>query len=127
MAVLNTEYMGLSLKSPVIVGSSGLTNSVEKMVKLANAGIGAIVLKSLFEEQILAEVHSVHANDSSQNAESLDYIESYISNKYVEDYLNLIKDTKNSVDVPVIGSINCITVGEWLKYAEKYSVQVPML
>jgi len=55
MPSLETEYLGLKLKNPIIVSSSGLTNSVERIVELEKAGAGAVILKSMFEEQILNE------------------------------------------------------------------------
>ena len=63
MADLKTKYMGLELKNPVIVGSSGLTNSVENIIEIEKNGAAAVVLKSLFEEQILHEINKAHAQD----------------------------------------------------------------
>jgi len=64
MADISTSYMGLELKNPLIVGSSGLTNSVENIIKLAKAGAGAVVLKSLFEEQINHSVSRAFSKDT---------------------------------------------------------------
>lgn len=119
MANLNTEYLGLSLKNPIIVGSSGLTNNVESIIKIANAGAGAVVLKSLFEEQINAEIHSEIASDQSGYTEAADYINTYIKDKNFSEYITLIRAAKQAVNIPVIASINCQTASEWVSFAEK--------
>ena len=73
MADLTTSYMGLNLKNPIIVGSSGLTNSVKRIVQCAEAGAGAVVMKSIFEEQFLAET-SLSEEVSSLYPEAIDYL-----------------------------------------------------
>lgn len=118
MANLETTYLGLRLKNPVIVGSSGLTNSVEKIKKLRDAGAGAIVLKSLFEEQITHEVNRLMLTGKGVDyPEALDYIREYSRDNSVSAYLNLIKEAKASVDIPVIASINCFSSNEWVDFA----------
>jgi len=122
MADLSSKYMGLELKNPIIVGSSGLTNSVEKVIEIEKAGAGAVVLKSLFEEQI-----KFHANKTiSQNEaggfgypEADDYISNYTQENDVSLYLNLIRDCKANVSIPVIASVNCVSSSEWLSFARK--------
>ena len=114
---LETTYLGLKLKNPVIVSSSGLTNSVEKIKVLEENGAGAVVLKSLFEEQIKHEAGAM--SDGSDYPEAMDYINFYMKNNSVSDYLNLIKDAKANVQIPVIASINCVTSNEWVDFAKK--------
>jgi dihydroorotate dehydrogenase (fumarate) len=113
--------MGLTLRNPIIAGSSGLTNSVDKVVELEKAGAGAVVLKSLFEEQIKARVHtSVVQSDASYSyPEAEDYIGNYTKENEVAEYLELIRHCKAKVSIPVIASINCISLSEWLSFAVK--------
>lgn len=120
MANLETTYLGLNLKNPVIVGSSGLTNSVEKIVKLRDAGVGAVVLKSLFEEQINHDVNRMlYTGQGLDYPEAMDYITSYSRNNSVSEYIQLIKDAKAAVDIPVIASINCFSADEWIDFARQ--------
>ena len=120
MASLKTTYLGLNLKSPIIVGSSGLTNSVEKIIKLREAGAGAVVLKSLFEEQINYDVdNSLQTAHNSNYPESYYYVEEYTKMNSVVSYLKLIKDAKSAVDIPIIASINCYSSHEWINLAKQ--------
>ncbi len=121
MANLETTYMGLKLKNPIIVGSSGLTNSVENVIEIAKEGAGAVVLKSLFEEQIIQSANLIFEQDEMNNyyPEALDYIQNYSADNDVANYLKLISDCKASVDIPIIASINCMTSNEWVSFAKK--------
>jgi len=120
MASLKTTYLGLNLKSPIIVGSSGLTNSVEKIIKLREAGAGAVVLKSLFEEQLNHEVdNSLQTAHNSNYPESYYYVGEYTKMSSVFSYLQLIKDAKSAVDIPIIASINCYSSHEWINLAKQ--------
>ena len=120
MASLKTTYLGLNLKSPIIVGSSGLTNSVEKIIKLREAGAGAVVLKSLFEEQLNHEVdNSLQTAHNSNYPESYYYVGEYTKMSSVFSYLQLIKDAKSVVDIPIIASINCYSSHEWINLAKQ--------
>lgn len=115
MAHLRCKYLGLSLRNPVIVSSSGLTDSIEKIKALEQAGAGAVVLKSLFEEQIMHETGRL--SDSSDYPEAYDYIRNYVQHNNLEDYLALIRQAKNEVSIPIIASINCSTHTEWVSFA----------
>ncbi len=116
MSQLETTYLGLKLKNPVIVGSSGLTSSIEKIKKIEKAGAGAIVLKSIFEEQIKYEAGKM-AN-GSDSPEALDYVNYYVKNNTLQEYLDLIKKAKEEVKIPVIASINCVSSKEWTGFAK---------
>lgn len=118
MKDLSTTYLGLNLKNPVIVGSCGLTGSVEKIRELAENGAGAVVLKSLFEEQIEAELASNMASYNTDYPDAFDYIRNYTRGSAVSDYLTLIAEAKEKVDIPVIASINCVSGSEWVSFAE---------
>jgi len=125
MAELQTKYLGLQLKNPVVIGSSGLTFSVDSIRKLEQNGAGAVVLKSLFEEQILLEANHMikeAAKDSmiyDTYSETLDYIDLHIKEKELNNYLNLIHTLKTEILIPVIASVNCVTAHEWTSFARK--------
>lgn len=121
MANISTKYLGLTLKSPIIAGSCGLTNSLENLVQIEKAGAGAVVLKSIFEEQIINEV-SKEISDYNLDfnyAEAVDYISNYTEIHRLELYTQLIRDAKKALTIPVIASINCASAGEWTKYAKQ--------
>ncbi len=118
MAYLETKYMGLTLKNPIIVGSSGLTGSVAKIKELEANGAAAVVLKSIFEEQILMEVDSLRAGHLSHAAEA-DYITQYTQQHTLDKYLKLIKNAKKEVSIPVIASVNCLSPAKWTSFAKK--------
>jgi dihydroorotate dehydrogenase (fumarate) len=116
---ISTKYMGLELKSPIIVGSSSLTEKVENSVAYEKAGAGAVVLKSLFEEQILHDVDEQRLNNMYGTYSDQEYYAMYFSKKHnLTKYVNLIKDTKAAVKIPVIASINCVSASEWISYAK---------
>jgi dihydroorotate dehydrogenase (fumarate) len=115
MANLQTTYLGLNLKNPVIVSSSGLTSNVESIKKLEANGAAAVVLKSLFEEQILHEAGSLSVHSDYPEAE--DYLKAYVTSNNVSRYLELITKAKQSISIPVIASINCIYASKWIDFA----------
>ena len=118
---LTTNYMGLKLKNPIIIGSSGLTNSVEKIEKLENSGAGAVVLKSLFEEQLHVDRDKLIEQDKQYfwYPEAIDYINNYSKEFGIKEYSDLIKNAKKNIDIPIIASINCISAGEWILFANR--------
>ena len=120
MADLSTTYMGLKLKNPIIAASSGLTDTLEKVKTLEKDGIGAIVLKSLFEEQIQMEIDSLGVNNMFNTyTDAENYVSYYTKEQNVNKYLTLIEESKKAVDVPIIASINCMSAGEWVNFAKK--------
>ncbi|MFP4024846.1 MAG: dihydroorotate dehydrogenase-like protein [Thiohalospira sp.] len=120
MANLTTKYMGLILKNPIIAASSGMTDTTDKVKNLEVNGAGAVVLKSLFEEQIMMEINSITAGNLYNNyADAEDYISYYTRKHSLDEYLHLIEDSKNQVDIPVIASINCFSVGQWVDFAQR--------
>lgn len=116
---LSTNYMGLTLRNPLIVSSSSLTNSVEKIKKIEQAGAGAVVLKSLFEEQIAYESHQLSQSMESEYPEAYDYIKGYTRDHGVADYVSLVRDAKKSVSIPIIASIHCYSAQEWVSLAKE--------
>lgn len=120
MIDLTTRYMGIELKNPLVVSSCGLTKTVQGVHQAAEAGAGAIVLKSLFEEQITAEVQElVDQSQHSGHTEAYDYLHSFGRTFGPNEYLQLVRDAKKAVSVPVIASVNCITAERWTEYAAK--------
>ena len=117
MIDLSTSYAGMTLKSPLIVSSSGLTASVERIRKMALAGAGAVVLKSLFEEQITYEIGTM--SDGGGYPEAADYLRTYARENSLDNYLNLIESARKAVDIPVMASINCVSSDEWIGFARQ--------
>ena len=117
MADLTTKFVGLEMRNPIIVSSSGLTDSVEKIRKLEEAGAGAVVLKSLFEEQILFEASRL--SEQSDYPEADDYLRHYTRTNNVDKYVYLVEAEVKEPRIPVIASINCISDSEWFDFARK--------
>jgi len=122
MANLETTYLGLRLKNPLVAASSGLTSSAERIRKLEEAGIGAVVLKSVFEEQINNEITSLLLYESHHSGypEAEDYIRHYIRDNTVSKQIKLIETLKKEVDIPVIASVNCVSANEWTSFAKDF-------
>jgi dihydroorotate dehydrogenase (fumarate) len=123
MADLSTVFAGLHLKNPIIIGSSGLSDSIENIKALERSGAAAIVLKSLFEEEILKELNASMQKMSSDGflyPETVDFYEHMESPKEpTETYLEQIREAKKSISIPVIASINCITASQWTYFPNK--------
>ena len=121
MANISTRFFGLDLKSPVIASSSSMTGNKEQIIKLAEAGAGAIVLKSIFEEEIYHELEEELSLRSELHAdpEYLDYFDYVIKEENIRKYLVLIAEVKARTKVPIVASINCISSGEWTLFARK--------
>ncbi len=120
---LTTTYLGLKLKNPIVPSASPLSHTLDGMKKLEDAGAGAIVMYSLFEEQIaheIAEIDFYLSYGTESFAESLTYFPGTTDyNLGPDDYIELIRRAKEALDIPVIASLNGITVGGWMKYASK--------
>jgi dihydroorotate dehydrogenase (fumarate) len=112
--------MGFELKNPLIASSSGMTDSLEKIKELHKAGIGAVVLKSIFEEQILREIDALGVNNMYDSYKAIeDQLAFYTKEHNLNNYLSLIQEAKQAVDIPVIASISCLSDNEWVNYALK--------
>ncbi len=115
---LKTTYLGLELKSPVVIGSSVLTLSLNNIKKFDDYGAGAVVLKSLFEEQIMYETYnSIESYDTYQHPEALDYLKYIAREQSIARYLDIIRQAKKEVPIPIIASINCISNNKWTEFA----------
>jgi dihydroorotate dehydrogenase (fumarate) len=117
MADLRVRYLGLDLTSPFIVSSSSLTDSVEKVQKCAEAGAGAVVLKSLFEEAIQAEIDA--DSEGAEHTEAADYVREIQTGVGLRQYTDLIKGAKAAVGIPVIASINAVSHDWWEAHVPK--------
>ncbi len=115
MGKLSVKYLGFELSSPLIVSSSRLTSTLEHLKKAEDNGAGAVVLKSLFEEQIDHFINAIP--DAVSYPEAEDYVSYYMRSNKVEEYLSLIRKAKESLSIPVIPSINCYTSGGWISFA----------
>jgi dihydroorotate dehydrogenase (fumarate) len=137
MANLKTAYLGLELKNPLIAGSCGLTNSIDNIKKLAKSGVGAIVIKSIFEEQINVETKNVIKNEEGDIKvltqapgtmlgrrvydydEAYAYIYDYARRNTLEKYLAFLREAKKAVNIPVIASINCVSNNNWHAFSKR--------
>jgi dihydroorotate dehydrogenase (fumarate) len=120
---LTTTYMGMTLKNPIVPSASPLSESLDSIRKLEDAGAAAVVMYSLFEEQITLESLQLdhfltYGTDSF--AEALSYFPDLGTYKVgPEEYLNLISRAKQAVSIPIIGSLNGVSTGGWVEYARK--------
>jgi dihydroorotate dehydrogenase (fumarate) len=137
MTDLQTSYLGLKLKNPLVAGSCGLTNSVHNIKEIANQGAGAVVVKSVFEEQINIETHKVIKSEEGNLKtftrapsnllghrvhdydEAYDYIYDFARSNTLNKYLDFLREAKKSVDIPVIASINCVSNNDWHAFSKK--------
>ncbi len=121
MANLTTTYLGLELKNPIIASSSTLTSNVENIIHLEKSGVSAVILRSIFEEEITLEANRFieHAVKDGYDEGLFDYYDKKVKQNNVDDYLKLIKDAKAAVSIPVIASINCKSNHEWIYFAKK--------
>jgi dihydroorotate dehydrogenase (fumarate) len=118
---LTTNYLGLVLRNPIVASSSPLSHSVDSIRRLEDAGASAVVMYSLFEEQITFDSFYVdHYLRSGTNSysESLSYFPEMADyNAWPDEYLNLIRRAKEAVDIPIIGSLNGVSFGGWINHA----------
>ncbi|MBN1218621.1 MAG: dihydroorotate dehydrogenase-like protein [Anaerolineae bacterium] len=120
---LTTTYMGMTLKNPLVPSASPLSEDINNIRKMEDAGASAVVMYSLFEEQIIGESEQLDhflSYGEESFAEALTYFpeaESY--NVGPDGYLELIRQAKAAVDIPVIGSLNGVSSGGWIEYAQK--------
>ncbi|GHT63447.1 diguanylate cyclase [Bacteroidia bacterium] len=114
--ILMTNFAGLNLINPIIIGSSGLTNTPEKNRTLEKAGVGAVVLPSIFEEQIEMQIHK-EIWTNCPNA--WQYVQGAVNGMQLEDYLQLIKSSKEVCRIPIIASINCYRENGWIDFVRQ--------
>jgi dihydroorotate dehydrogenase (fumarate) len=137
MTDLSTTYLGLKLKNPLIAGSCGLTNSTHNIKEIAKKGVGAVVVKSIFEEQINVDTEKVIKNEEGEIKmltrasdkglgrrvhdydEAYSYIYDFARKNTLDRYLDLISEARKAIDIPLIASINCVSNGDWHSFARK--------
>lgn len=120
MADLATSYMGLKLRNPIIVSSSDLTKTTEGIIRCYDAGAGAVVLKSLFEEQFLIR-ENVEGEDGIIYPEAVDYLRRGGLLEYAPQKIcQMIEEAKKEVNIPIIASINCQSPRLWPSYARQF-------
>lgn len=125
------------MRNPIIASSSGLTNSLENIQKMEAANVGAVVLKSIFEEQIVFEadnyidsgnnslsamkkgLHDILENRSYDYIEAMEYMTNFAKEHTLKEYLDFIKLLKSSVKIPIIASINCVSAYDWSFFAKR--------
>ena len=118
MPSLKTNYLGLELKSPIIIGSSGLTKKIDNLKIAEQKGAGAVVLKSFFEEQIDYETNETAAKSLLNYPEADEYIKVYLKQHSLNFFTESIKNTRKALRIPVIASLCCSNTGEWSYYAK---------
>ncbi|KGL52794.1 hypothetical protein HQ29_03860 [Porphyromonas canoris] len=117
MDKLSTTFAGLQLSSPIIVSSSGLTSKSHNLLRYEQAGAGALVLKSLFEEQIDSDIE--HLYGGADSPEAMDYLMAYVRDNALENHLTLLREAKQVLSIPVIASINCFKKDSWISFAKE--------
>lgn len=113
--------MGLDLKTPIIVSSSGLTMNTSRLIEIERQGAGAVVLKSLFEEQIMEDGNATFKESGLKEKfgdEAEAFIKDYVKRNSIKDYISLINEAKQNVNIPIIASINCDSAEGWTEYAK---------
>lgn len=117
-----TKYLGLEIDSPIIVGSCGLTNDINNLVKMEQAGAGAVIIKSVFEEQIIYDIKrnlSMMAPTDNYGM-SYEYVAAHVSDDSLGKHFDLIKEAKKRLHIPVVGSINCYSFENWMTYTQRF-------
>lgn len=121
---MNTKvkYLGIDLCSPILAASSGLTANVDNLYKLEKAGVGAVVLKSVFEEEIIYDIkRNTHVFAPVGNyGASYEYVSQHIADDRLPKYFDFIREAKSKLSIPIIGSINCYSHENWITYAKQF-------
>ena len=120
MADLRTSYMGISLKNPLIVGSSPLSTRVDTIAALEAAGAYAVVLKSLFEEQVLIDADALERDLAAHNEVSAEATSMFprLEHAGTRTHAFWVTEARKAVKIPLIASINCVTQVQWTEYAK---------
>lgn len=123
MSSLETTYMGLKLKNPLILGSSPLITDLDSIKRAEDSGLGAIILNPLFEEEISKEAlkDMSGAEDYLTHADARAFLSQASADFYVDKYLDLIARAKSCVDVPIIACVNCTSEARWLDDAKRFA------
>ncbi len=121
---MNTKvkYLGMEINSPIVAASCGLTSNVDNLCKLEEAGVGAVVLKSVFEEEIIHDIkRNTHVFAPVGNyGVSYEYVAQHVADDSMAKHFALIREAKAKLTIPVIGSINCYSHENWITYAKQF-------
>ncbi len=117
MENLSVRYLGIDFPNPLIASSSPFTDSAEKIAVLADRGIGGVVLKSIFEEQIAD--HAASLERTPDYPEAQDYLHAYLGEDYLRGFTDTIARIKRTTSIPVVASINCTELGGWTAFARR--------
>jgi dihydroorotate dehydrogenase (fumarate) len=122
MTDLTTQYLGLYLKNPIVAASSSYTGNIKHLIELEKEGVSAVVLKSIFEEEIINDLHhNMDMDDKFHSSlEFLDYYDYDLKKESLDKYIQLIKEAKQELTIPVIASINCVTSQDWTDFAVQF-------
>ena len=123
MADLRTHYMGIELKSPIIAGASNLSTDTHKLRQMEEAGVAAIVYKSLFEEQVQLENLELFERKTEYEHRNAEQVTLFPNSQTVpespDDYLLNLRKAREAVTIPLIASLNAVTDEVWVEYAAK--------
>lgn len=123
MVDLSTDYLGIRLKNPLVASSSPLCENLENIIEMERKGIAAVVLHSLFEEQVVLqekELNYALTENTERYAESLSYFPDIDDYHFApEEYIKYLAKVKRSVQIPIIGSLNGISSTGWIRYSKK--------
>src|SRR6056297_187158 len=123
MIDLSTKYLGIQLKNPLVASASPLSENIENIKQMEKSGIAAVVLHSLFEEQVILqekELNYALTQQTESYAESLSYLPDINDYRFAPDeYVDYITKVKKAVDIPIIGSLNGISNSGWIRYGKK--------
>jgi dihydroorotate dehydrogenase (fumarate) len=122
MANLKTKYMGLELRNPVIIGANNIVKNVDNLKRIEEAGAGAVVYKSLFEEQVLLENLELSERKTEYNERSAEVVKMFpdvsAGGSDIEDHLIALRNAKEAVSIPVFASLNAVYDESWVEYAK---------
>jgi len=122
MRDLSTTYMGLKLKNPIIIGSGPLTASLDNLKRCEDSGAGAVVLKSIFEEQIARDSEKLVEDNEEYltHSDAAAFVRGHSTEQAIDAYLTLLQDAKKALSIPVIASLNCKSGEGWTEYAKRF-------
>ncbi len=118
MAYLSTTWLGQKLSSPLVLAACGLSSTPDGVRKAADGGFGAVVLKSLFEEQLKAEIASIESSLDSAHSEAAEFLGRMGMEEGIDEYSELVRESSKA-GIPVIASINCVSEAQWGDFAER--------
>ncbi len=121
MADLRTSFLGLDLKNPLVVSSCPLSSDPDTVAKLEAAGAGAVVMRSIFEEQIREDIAAMESSlDGDNSAAAMEYLRAGLAGRFgPQSYLDTLSAMRRRVKIPLIASVNCVEANNWVAYARK--------